>query len=180
MRCPCVYKSLFCKIVDWVVVVFWWGFFQGEMMKVGAHDTSVHPGFRTALMSLSATIGWDTSTLDYSGLPERGAVVGEQLSTFGDGQYPNEAGKDVVHWQQEFWGSNYKRLLAIKHQWDPDNFFTCRECVGSESHHTHASGHLNTHPFVPAVGWSFGSNMILDSVQEVLTLVTDGLINKII
>ncbi|XP_062573616.1 uncharacterized protein LOC134235497 [Saccostrea cucullata] len=120
----------------------------GEMMKVGAHETSVHPGFRTALMSLSASIGWDTGLLDYDGLPQRGAIVGEQLSAFGDGQYPNEAGMDVVHWQQEFWGSNYKRLLDIKHKLDPDNFFTCRECVGSAHRQSSHLGHINLGPII--------------------------------
>ncbi|XP_048729173.1 uncharacterized protein LOC125646710 [Ostrea edulis] len=125
----------------------------GEMMKVGTHDTSVHPGFRTALMSLSATIGWSPETLDYSGLPERGAKVGEQLSQFGNGQYPNEAGMDVINWKSEFWGTNYKRLLDIKHKWDPDNFLTCRECVGSES-----NGHLSSHH--GSHGGSFGGPVV--------------------
>jgi hypothetical protein len=118
------------------------------MMKVGTQATSVHPGFRTALMSLSATIGWSADTLDYSGLPQRGAKVGDMLSQFGNGQYPNEAGMDVTNWQSEFWGSNYNSLRIIKRAWDPDNFFTCRECVGSESN-GHSSSHHGSHGGIP-------------------------------
>ena len=36
------------------------------------------------------------------------------------------------HWQDVFWGSNYKRLLEIKKRIDPQNLFTCNRCVGSD------------------------------------------------
>lgn len=35
--------------------------------------------------------------------------------------------------EHSFWGDNYERLLAIKRQVDPENFFWCAACVGRES-----------------------------------------------
>ncbi|KAK3091880.1 hypothetical protein FSP39_023400 [Pinctada imbricata] len=105
----------------------------GKMMEVSADATSVHPGFRRSLMSLSGGIVWDKS-YDYN-IPENikyGASLSEELQQYGDGMYPNEAGADVKNWQQAFWGANYDRLLEIKQKWDPEYYFICRECVGSE------------------------------------------------
>lgn len=48
------------------------------------------------------------------------------------GSYPNEADYFITNWQQAFWGSNYAKLLQIKHKYDPNNLFTCHHCVGSE------------------------------------------------
>ncbi|MCE0721946.1 FAD-dependent oxidoreductase [Legionella resiliens] len=49
------------------------------------------------------------------------------------GAYPNEADYFIKHWQSALWGSNYPKLLQIKHKYDPQNIFTCHHCVGSES-----------------------------------------------
>lgn len=102
-------------------------------MTVGAHETSVNPAFRSSSMSLTASTSWTHSVVDYSSLLVRGNEIGKYLNKFGSGQYVNNAGDDVMNWQHEFWGSNYMRLLAIKDKWDPDDFFTCKECVGFEN-----------------------------------------------
>jgi FAD/FMN-containing dehydrogenase len=49
------------------------------------------------------------------------------------GSYVNETDYFEPDWQRAFWGNNYARLLAIKHSVDPDGFFTCHHCVGSEA-----------------------------------------------
>ncbi|QMT61781.1 FAD-binding protein [Legionella sp. PC997] len=46
--------------------------------------------------------------------------------------YPNEADYFIKNWQSALWGSNYPKLLQIKHKYDPQNLFTCHHCVGSE------------------------------------------------
>jgi hypothetical protein len=102
-------------------------------MTVGEQDTAVNPAFRSSLMSLTATTTWTDSVVDYRRLIVRGNEIGKYLNKFGSGQYVNNAGDDVMDWQHEFWGSNYKRLLTIKNIWDTDHFFTCKECVGSEN-----------------------------------------------
>jgi FAD/FMN-containing dehydrogenase len=48
------------------------------------------------------------------------------------GTYPNEADYFIKNWQATLWGSNYPRLLQIKHKYDPQNVFSCHHCVGSE------------------------------------------------
>jgi FAD/FMN-containing dehydrogenase len=48
------------------------------------------------------------------------------------GSYVNETDYFEPDWQRSFWGDNYPRLLAIKHEYDPHNLFTCHHCVGSE------------------------------------------------
>src|SRR5262249_4721033 len=54
-------------------------------------------------------------------------------ATPGAGSYVNETDYFEPNWQQEFWGSNYERLLEIKRKYDPEGLFYCHHCVGSES-----------------------------------------------
>jgi hypothetical protein len=49
------------------------------------------------------------------------------------GAYGNEADISEPDWQQSFWGSNYPKLLEIKHNWDPTDLFYVWHGVGSES-----------------------------------------------
>ncbi|HWL87368.1 MAG TPA: FAD-binding protein [Polyangiaceae bacterium] len=53
-------------------------------------------------------------------------------ATPGAGTYLNETDYFEPHWQESFWGENYPKLLGIKRKYDPDGFFTCHHCVGSE------------------------------------------------
>ncbi|KAL4999899.1 hypothetical protein BDV10DRAFT_193191 [Aspergillus recurvatus] len=54
--------------------------------------------------------------------------------TPGMGSYMNEADINDPWWQDDFYGAdNYKRLLAIKNKYDPDDVFYCDTCVGSSS-----------------------------------------------
>lgn len=55
----------------------------------------------------------------------------------GSGTYPNEADYFIKNWQLALWGSNYPKLLQIKHKYDPQNLFTCHHCVGSEKNAKH-------------------------------------------
>mmetsp|Transcript_64814 Transcript_64814/g.210156 ORF Transcript_64814/g.210156 Transcript_64814/m.210156 type:complete len:106 (-) Transcript_64814:302-619(-) len=50
----------------------------------------------------------------------------------GTGSYYNEGDYTDVAFQNRYWGSNYPELLATKRKYDPDNVFTCHQCVGSE------------------------------------------------
>ncbi|KAL7952396.1 hypothetical protein V8C34DRAFT_310046 [Trichoderma compactum] len=52
-------------------------------------------------------------------------------SKFG-GSYLNEGNAKEPNWQQDFFGSNYPRLLSIKRQWDPAGVFYAVAGVGSE------------------------------------------------
>ena len=48
------------------------------------------------------------------------------------GSYVSESDYFLEDWQQAFWGSNYRRLLAVKRRYDPDGLFTVHHGVGSE------------------------------------------------
>lgn len=99
-------------------------------MNVSTTATSVHPGFRTALMSLGIGASWggDGSTDD--GFAEYMIDMNKKIRNFGDGSYPNESTGKSATWKSDFWGSNYDRLAQIKKTWDPDNVFMCNQCVG--------------------------------------------------
>lgn len=63
--------------------------------------------------------------------------VGEVMSlvraiTPGAGSYVNETDYFEPDWQDSFWGTNYPRLLEIKHSRDPGNLFRVHHGVGSE------------------------------------------------
>ncbi|KAL2674989.1 hypothetical protein Neosp_011169 [[Neocosmospora] mangrovei] len=47
----------------------------------------------------------------------------------------NINGADALEpdWQRAFWGPNYEKLLDVKHKYNPDGFFWCKKCVGSEA-----------------------------------------------
>ena len=49
------------------------------------------------------------------------------------GSYVNETDFFEENWQNSFWDSNYKKLLAIKNSYDPDGLFFVHHGVGSET-----------------------------------------------
>lgn len=49
------------------------------------------------------------------------------------GSYVSESNFFNANWRQEFWGSNYRRLAAVKAKYDPDGLFTVHHGVGSEA-----------------------------------------------
>jgi FAD binding domain/Berberine and berberine like len=48
------------------------------------------------------------------------------------GSYVNETDYFEEDWQESFWGSNYKKLLSVKHICDPDGLFFVHHGVGTE------------------------------------------------
>jgi FAD/FMN-containing dehydrogenase len=48
------------------------------------------------------------------------------------GSYVSESNFFKADWQRSFWGSNYRRLLAVKDRYDPDGLFFVHHGVGSE------------------------------------------------
>ena len=66
-------------------------------------------------------------------MKDKAEGFGRRLRRFGNGEYPNEGDDNNPDWKRDYWGEeNYKRLLAIKLKYDPENFFTCHHCVGSD------------------------------------------------
>ena len=60
------------------------------------------------------------------------AQFAESLRKFQDGQYINVGYVASPNWKEDFWGEHYADLLDVKNLYDPDNFFTCFHCVGSD------------------------------------------------
>jgi hypothetical protein len=48
------------------------------------------------------------------------------------GSYVSESNFFEHSWQQSFWGSNYRRLAAVKKKYDPAGLFFVHHGVGSE------------------------------------------------
>jgi FAD/FMN-containing dehydrogenase len=48
------------------------------------------------------------------------------------GCYINEADVNEPDYQHAFWGNHYERLLRIKKEYDPEEVFWCKVCVGGE------------------------------------------------
>ncbi|XP_033727135.1 FAD-linked oxidoreductase easE-like [Pecten maximus] len=104
----------------------------GKVQEVGTADTAVHPGFRECYMSLTTGIGWSGAGDHDHEFVVEGQKVREKMRPFGYGSYRNEGSADSPSWKDDFWGSNYNRLLAIKRVYDPDNVFSCVDCVGRD------------------------------------------------
>jgi FAD/FMN-containing dehydrogenase len=51
----------------------------------------------------------------------------------GAGSYVSESSFFEAQWQTSYWGSNYARLVAAKHAYDPEGLFWVHHGVGSEA-----------------------------------------------
>jgi FAD/FMN-containing dehydrogenase len=56
--------------------------------------------------------------------------------------YMNEADTFEPNWQSVFYGKNYRALLRVKRQYDPNGVFWARTAVGSELWTEGAGGRL--------------------------------------
>ncbi|MCJ1397308.1 hypothetical protein MMC11_000500 [Xylographa trunciseda] len=99
-------------------------------------STSATPAWRNSVWELATSLTWTWN----STVAEKRAVVAlaakltalaKQLAP-DSGSYGNEADPWMADWQEDFWGANYARLLAIKHKYDPEGLLTCWKCVGFE------------------------------------------------
>jgi hypothetical protein len=62
--------------------------------------------------------------------------------TPGSGAYLNEADFQQRNWQEDFYGSNYKRLRSVKKKYDPNDLFYATTAVGSEAWIVASDGRL--------------------------------------
>ncbi|PYH83210.1 FAD-binding domain-containing protein [Aspergillus uvarum CBS 121591] len=85
--------------------------------------------------SWAPVAGWQAELLDRV-LPALEAVTPDS------GAYLNEANYQQQNWQQQFYGKNYPRLLAIKKQYDPWDLLYAVSAVGSEAWQADGAGRL--------------------------------------
>lgn len=100
------------------------------MMEVGVNETSVHPGFRSALLSVTIGASWDGDGSTDEVFSNFMIAKNAQLRQLGNGSYPNESTGKSSTWKTDFWGDNYAKLEKIKRELDPNNVFMCNQCVG--------------------------------------------------
>jgi len=128
-----------------VVVAFNYGLGFGSDVAVGNfNETSAHPQVAEAVatVKLDWTKGRDGGPflvdshfqVDQSvwrSFQSARAAVDEVLT--GSGSYFNEGDFSEQNWQSRYWGSRYSNLLRVKEKYDPQNLFSCHQCVGSEN-----------------------------------------------
>ncbi|KAI1633235.1 hypothetical protein F4809DRAFT_624300 [Biscogniauxia mediterranea] len=100
-------------------------------------DNTVLPAWRTTALHAIATAPWDWNVSRAEmqrreNLLARDIIPALQAVTPGSGTYLNEANFAQKDWQEQFYGSNYPRLLAIKKKYDPYSLFYATAAVGSE------------------------------------------------
>ncbi|KAK4053332.1 hypothetical protein OIO90_003944 [Microbotryomycetes sp. JL221] len=95
-------------------------------------DSAVTPAWRYSLWHVLYAPTWN-----YDGDPTTNHIKANKAAQFlrditpGSGAYQNEASIFEPNHIQSFWGqNNYNRLLSIKKKVDPNNIFTCWQCVG--------------------------------------------------
>ncbi|KAJ0109055.1 isoamyl alcohol [Diaporthe amygdali] len=98
-------------------------------------NTSTHPAFYSALWIHGgrASIAWNSSyseRLDAAINLTRSTELAEEVIGPEGGAYVHESNMFTKNWQRSYWGTNYDRLLEIKHKYDPDLLLNCWKCVG--------------------------------------------------
>lgn len=80
----------------------------------------------------SVSPGWYNGMIHLISTPDKKSR--QRFAGLGDNSYFAESA--YYHpgdsWKQRYWGPKYEKLLAIKKKYDPDNFFWCHNCVGSD------------------------------------------------
>jgi hypothetical protein len=106
----------------------------GEINEVPPHETAfVH---RNDLFVFAAEATWADEDP-----PSLAAANMDWLNGFYDAifaadrptrAYQNFPDPDLNGWQQAYYGDNYERLVAVKQKYDPDNFFSYGQSIGSD------------------------------------------------
>lgn len=99
----------------------------------GDGHTSVTEAWRDSLfhVTLVSSWNWDTSAEAKKGHYSLASHAIDHLRKITpDAAYVNEADVYEPNHEVAFWGSNYDRLLSIKHKYDPDRLLECWQCVG--------------------------------------------------
>jgi hypothetical protein len=112
---------------------------QGKIDPLG-NSTSVSPQMRTSIMSIScgaALFSDNTNSKRQTRLDTLTKFGENTLRNYSNQVYWNEPMHDFPQndWKERYWGglANYNRMLNVKLQYDPNNYFTCYHCIGYDS-----------------------------------------------
>lgn len=98
--------------------------------------SAVLPAWRDALFTLNFGIPlaedapWSTIKFGQAWINDKQSKL--RAVTPGGGNYMNEATFDNPNWKQDYFGSNYHALLAVKKTYDPVNLLWANAAVGSD------------------------------------------------
>ncbi|KAJ7822099.1 hypothetical protein B0H14DRAFT_2370924 [Mycena olivaceomarginata] len=101
----------------------------------GDNTTSISPVWRDAVYHVTVKVPWN-----WNATTEEKLSAYELVNTSIDhlraitpvASYSNEGAVHEPEHETAFWGSNYERLLELKHQYDPEHILDCWQCVGWE------------------------------------------------
>ncbi|KAM0723873.1 hypothetical protein Q7P37_000863 [Cladosporium fusiforme] len=111
--------------------------FIGKVNPSQRIKTSVHPIWASSRTVMSFGISWPNNATAAEKKRRKqelvkvsldlGRIVGAE-----GGTYINEANPYEPDWQNVFWGTNYKKLEAVKRGVDPRGLMVCNRCVGTD------------------------------------------------
>ncbi|KAF8518525.1 FAD-binding domain-containing protein [Hysterangium stoloniferum] len=96
------------------------------------HGPSTHPAWRKSIFHVTTVTTWNyNTTVDAIKSKYADAKTAmEYVRELSDAAYVNESDVYEEDWEKVFWGSNYERLLEVKHKYDPHQLLDCWQCVG--------------------------------------------------
>lgn len=118
-----------------------------DASKMPLHPNAVFPVWRSALLECVVAYTWNFTVPPAEMLLKQRLLTDTimpriEAATPGGGSYLNEANFQQPDWQEVFYGSNYPRLKALKHTYDPTSLFYAQTAVGSEAWAADSDGRL--------------------------------------
>ena len=110
-------------------------------------SNAVLPAWRDALIDATITGLWNFTAplavnVGYQDILTNSLIPQLDALAPGSGAYMNEGNFQQPDWQQDFFGSNYDALRAIKNKYDPEDLFYALTTVGSDAWTVEADGRL--------------------------------------
>ncbi|KAI8898797.1 hypothetical protein BC833DRAFT_564654 [Globomyces pollinis-pini] len=133
------YMNVYTDMIPYGIIAIRGALSGGAVNTNNRSDTSVTPAWKETLlhmMFITPIFSWSnvTTSNQKQQIFQNVTLATEIMKelTPNSGAYSNEADVYEKDHQQQFWGDNYSRLLAIKKQVDPTGFFNCWNCIASE------------------------------------------------
>ncbi|KAI9642736.1 long-chain fatty acid-CoA ligase [Ciborinia camelliae] len=116
-------------------------------LRTPVAPNSVQPAWEKALLTILAQYSWDYSApraqnVDGANLLTNFVIPKLRAFSSLSAAYLNEGDFQLKSWKQEFFGSNYARLLEVKRKYDPDGVFYAHKTVGSDRWEVNSEGRL--------------------------------------